>query len=371
MKKYLVYMGHPAHFHLFRNMIRDLTDHGAEVKVLIKTKDVLEDLIRDSGFDYVNINVQERKKSKVSIALSLLKRELSFFSHARRLRPDLMIGTSAEIAHVGRLLGVPSVVVNEDDADVVPYFARVAYPFASCILAPVCTDAGKWAHKKVGYKGYHELAYLHPDHFQPDRDAISRYLENKRFFLIRFAKLEAHHDEGRSGISNELASELVNILSGFGQVFISSERTLPSGLEKYRLNADPKLMHHFLAFADLYIGDSQTMAAEAAVLGTPSIRFNDFVGQISYLEELEHEHGLTYGIRTSDPEMLIAKVKEICSDISIKQKFTERRADLLKQKFNTARFLSWFVLNYPQSRYSIDSDPAYYESKILKKTADI
>ncbi len=35
------------------------------------------------------------------------------------------------------------------------------------------------------------------------------------------------------------------------------------------------------------------MIAEAAVLGTPSIRFNDFVGKLGYLEDLEHKYGLT------------------------------------------------------------------------------
>ena len=47
------------------------------------------------------------------------------------------------------------------------------------------------------------------------------------------------------------------------------------------------------------------MAAECAVLGTPSIRFNDFVGKLGYLEELELEYGLTFGIKTSDPEKLL------------------------------------------------------------------
>ena len=42
-----------------------------------------------------------------------------------------------------------------------------------------------------------------------------------------------------------------------------------------------------MAFASLYIGDSQTMAAEAGVLGVPFVRFNDFVGRIGYLRELE------------------------------------------------------------------------------------
>ncbi len=58
-------------------------------------------------------------------------------------------------------------------------------------------------------------------------------------------------------------------------------------------------MHHVMAFASLYIGDSQTMAAEAGVLGVPFVRFNDFVGRIGYLRELEDTYHLGYGIHAS------------------------------------------------------------------------
>ena len=47
---------------------------------------------------------------------------------------------------------------------------------------------------------------------------------------------------------------------------------------------DPSDMHQVMAHASLYIGDSQTMAAEAGVLGVPFIRCNDFVGRIGYLD---------------------------------------------------------------------------------------
>lgn len=88
-------------------------------------------------------------------------------------------------------------------------------------------------------------------------------------------------------------------------------------------------MHSALFHADLYIGDSQTMAAEAAVLGTPSIRFNDFVGEISYLEELEHKYQLTFGIRTSDPGKLLNKISDILQIPNVKEKWNSRREKLL------------------------------------------
>ena len=51
----LVQLSHPAHFHLFRSVIRNLMAEGHKVFVLIKTKDILEDLLKQSGLPYYNI----------------------------------------------------------------------------------------------------------------------------------------------------------------------------------------------------------------------------------------------------------------------------------------------------------------------------
>ena len=50
----------------------------------------------------------------------------------------------------------------------------------------------------------------------------------------------------------------------------------------------------------MFIGDSQTMTSEAAVLGTPAIRCNSFVNRISYLEEEENTYELTFGFKPED-----------------------------------------------------------------------
>ena len=44
----LVYMGHPAHFHLYKNVINGLKEEGNEVDVLIKKKENLEKLLQNS-----------------------------------------------------------------------------------------------------------------------------------------------------------------------------------------------------------------------------------------------------------------------------------------------------------------------------------
>ena len=101
-----------------------------------------------------------------------------------------------------------------------------------------------------------------------------------------------------------------------------------------------------MAFAKMYIGDSQTMAAEAAVLGTPSIRFNDFVGEIGYLEELEHNYQLTFGIRTSDREKLFETTKTLIEQGDLKEVFKLRKETMLKEKTDLSILMKDLFLKY-------------------------
>jgi len=337
--RFLIYMGHPAHFHLFKNTILHLKAANHEVRILIKKKDILESLLTNIGWDYININPEERGDGKIAIAKALLKREFEFLKIARSFKPHLMAGTSAEITHVGKLLGIPSVVVNEDDASVVPYFAKLAYPLATTVLAPVCCDCGKWNYKKTAYESYHELAYLHPNHFKIDESKVRAYIKEEAFFILRFAKLTAHHDVGRQGINLEIAQEIIKRLKPHGRIYITSERPLEQELEHYRIAINPLDIHHAMAMAKMYLGDSQTMAAEAAVLGTPSIRFNDFVGEIGYLEELEHKFGLTYGIRTSNPQRLYDKIDELLALPNLKETFEAKKNKMLSQKIDFSIYM--------------------------------
>ena len=344
--RYLFYLGHPAHFHLFKNLIPKLKSAGHETKVLIKKKDILEQLLKDSGWEYTNIMQGDRGDSKFQIALGLVKRDWAIMRIARAFKPDLMMGTSTELNQVGRFLGIPSINVNEDDASAVPLFAKLGYPFASRILAPECCDCGKWNYKKISHRSYHELAYLHPQHFEPDETVVQKYHLGKRYFILRLAKLNAHHDAGRKGIGTELVSKLISMLEPSGNVFITSERKLEPQFEKYRITIPAVDIHHALFFATMYIGDSQTMAAEAAVLGTPSIRFNDFVGELSYLEELEKKFGLTIGIKANNPGKLFSEINGLLSTPDLKERWQEKRKHMLLERNDLTEFMNKLFLNF-------------------------
>ena len=345
------HLAHPAHYHLFRHAAEALTLRH-DVLVTYNEKDILGELLRRQPIGGAVRSVRARAQGGgvLGLARQFWEKEVGLYREARAFRPDILLGTSIIIAHVGRLLGIPSVIVNEDDFDVVSTTAAIGYPFCSHILAPRCCRTGRWAHKVVAHDSYHELAYLGPARFVPDRSRLAPLeVGDRPFFILRFSGLSAHHDVGKTGITGRLAERLVAQLEAHGRVFITSERPLDEALEPYRIRLDPLDIHHALAFATLYVGDSQTMAAEAAVLGTPSIRFNDFVGRLGYLEELEHRYGLTYGIRTSEPAQLHAKVEELLRLPGLGAEWARRRERMLEEKTDFASYLTWFIEHFPGS----------------------
>lgn len=194
---------------------------------------------------------------------------------------------------------------------------------------------------------------MHPNWFTADAEVVRKYGINpdEPYFLIRFAKLKAHHDKGIKGISNDIAHRLVELLAPHGKIYITSERALEPEFEQYRLHINPLDIHHVMAFATLYIGDSQSMANEAAMLGTPSLRFNDFVGakKIGVMEEMEKVYGLTYGISSHEPDQLYAKVEELLAMPNLREEFQSRREKMLGNKIDVTAFLTWFIEEYPES----------------------
>ena len=96
--KFLFHLGHPAHFHLFKNTIRSLLDSKNEVLIVIKKKDVLEELLKSSGFNYLNILPSGRKDGMINVAIGQLKQNIMLFKLASKFKPDLLIGTSVAIS---------------------------------------------------------------------------------------------------------------------------------------------------------------------------------------------------------------------------------------------------------------------------------
>jgi len=199
--------------------------------------------------------------------------------------------------HAARVVGARAVVF--DDSEHERLVAGLTHRFADVVCTPSGFDRDVPNQRR--YDGFHELAYLHPNRFTPDPAALQRHGVDPEssYAVVRFVAWDAHHDLGRRGFSPAGKQQLVERLDEHGTVYVTAEG------EPRRRWADPlpvEAIHDLLAFADCYVGDSQTMATEAAVLGTPAVRTSAFVGDddMSNFRELETEYGLLQSFADED-----------------------------------------------------------------------
>lgn len=117
--KILIYLGHPAHFYNYKNVIPRLKSDGHQVEILIKKKDVLQELLDNAGIPYHNILKEGRKDTKLGILWGTLKRAWRLNVFCSKFHLDILTGTSVENSWIGKLRHIPVININEDDADVV------------------------------------------------------------------------------------------------------------------------------------------------------------------------------------------------------------------------------------------------------------
>lgn len=340
----LVDVSHPALAHVFGHVVPALAARGHECRVVGRDKDVTLALLAAYGVPY---QVYGRAgRSQGGRLRELVVREAGILRLARRFRPHLVTGTSVHAARVARLCGARSAVLNDDDAAAVPFFRWLAYPLAHAILTPAVLAHERHGARHLTYPSYHALFYLHPARFRPDpavRGALG-LAEGEPFALVRLSALQAHHDRGVRGVDDALLRALVGRLRSRLRVFLSSERPLQGDLEALRVALPPERLHHALAHAELVVGDSQTMTAEAAVLGTPALRLNDFVGRISYLRDLE-ARGLAFGFRPGEEARLLQEAGRLLDMPDRRAVFAERRARMLAERIDP---LPWLLDRYEE-----------------------
>ncbi len=351
----LVDINHPAHVHLLRNAYRILVDHGHEVVVAVKEIPSAMKLLDLYGIPYVNIGKKNDALGKKGMDQLVYDRRL--LKLVRQHHIDLGIGSSINLPHVSKLSRMKSIVMDDDDDAAEPLFVKFGHPFADAILTP--SAIRRKSKKAVYVDSYHELAYLHPNRFTPDPSVLREagLKEGETFFILRFNAFKAHHDVGAEGLSIENKRHLLELLKTHGKVLITTERNIDDEFKPYQLTVSPEKAHSLMVYATMFVGDSQTMTSEAAVLGTPAVKCNSFAGRLSVPNELEQKYGLCYSFLPEQQEAFFDKINELLALPDLKGEWQQRRQRMLAEKIDYTRFLVWFVENYPESRKTLMTQP--------------
>jgi predicted glycosyltransferase len=283
-------LNHPKHYYQFKYIINILKKRGHKIKIVARDKDILLSLLKEEKVDFEIFGTHNDKLAfKIFSSISIF---ISYNIILRKFKPDLIISKASIYSTLlAKIKNINSIIFP--DSEVVFLTNKFVAPLATKIITPQ-TFKLNYGKKQIRVQGLFENCYLHPNVFRYEEKIINELKIVKPYVLLRFIGWTANHDIGKVGISDEKKIDIVHKLSNNFHVYITSEKKLPEELEPYKLKIPFSKIHQVLAGAELYIGDSQTMATEAGLLGTPSIRTNSFVGEndMSNFIFLETKYGL-------------------------------------------------------------------------------
>ena len=259
------------------------------MKIVTRDKDITHQLLDLFGIPYVCLSKQ---KKGIGLAQELLKRWYKLTLMLRDFRPDIVLSISGITTSLpSRLLGIPNIALT--DTETAELSNRIAFPFADRVLTP------EWFTKDFGknhyrYRSFHEWSYLHPHEFTPDPELVKGEGINPEepYAVVRFVRWDAVHDRGEKGFSAEDAVRLIEQLSSRMKVVLTTETPPPEALRKFAIAIRIDRMHHVMAFAELVVGESPSMCAEAALMGVPSVLASSWAGACGNMKVLSDQFGL-------------------------------------------------------------------------------
>lgn len=259
---------HPADVNLFKNSVYKLKEEGATVFLAYRERGALERIARSEFPAFEIARLGTHRKRLAGKIFSILQREIMAYRFLRKNKIGVLVCQGLACGIACKLLGVKIIHYDDDkeylltfllgkwfsDIDIVPYFMKVT---------------GNKFHR---YKGYKELAYLHPDYFSPVEYSLTFYgLTPFNYIFIREISNISVNYKNRK----EILTEIINYLNTKGiKVLLSIEdkSLIPEFDNKCIILKEPVInLFSLIYYSRFLISSGDTMAREASLLGTPCI----------------------------------------------------------------------------------------------------
>lgn len=340
----LIDIGHPGHVHLLHGVAKELKLKGHRLFYSVREIPVAIRLMEHYGMTPF-LNLGGKKDSLMGKAWTVFRQDAKVLGFVKTNHIDLGLSSGMVLGHVSMLTSMKALMFDDDDDAAEPLVVKYGHPDCEVVFTPQCIQ--RKTKNAVYYAGTHELAYLHPNRFSPDPTVLGKagLKEGERFFIMRFVALKGHHDVGQKGLSLEQKIRLLELLKPYGRVIVTSERALEPEFEPYRLPVPPEEIHSLMAYASMFLGDSQTMTSEAAILGVPALKCNTFAGKLSVPNEIEYKYGLCYSYQPEDFERMYDQVKELLdrNPETLRQEWQQKRQRFLEEHIDVTAFFVDYI----------------------------
>lgn len=297
MPKLAVDLVHPADVNFYKHAVRSLEAQGWEVVFVERARDNLARIFASEFPDRKLVRVGQHQARTGPKLRAAITRPVALARALRNQDIDVVTGFGSHFAaFAARMVGARGVVFYDDHE----YRANVRLCRMGAHEMVMMPEQDG-----VGYPTIKELAYLHPDYFAPDKGAAESlgvepggyvFLRDKEYVAMNYRRPTGHE----VGVYDALEA------CGMPVVALTHDPEHRADFQRrgFRVLEKPLDIHSLLAFARGAVTFGDTMAREAALLGTPTLYLGD--RDMAANRALEAEGALRRGANAKDVRQFVA-----------------------------------------------------------------
>jgi len=261
-------LNHPVDVNFFKQVIFLLKSQEHNVIITYRPRGKLQKIIDYELSDFNCTPIGGHYKVFVFKVLGQLYRDVIMCKFQRKNKIDLSVCFGSTNAISSWLNNIPYLAFDDDIEYKIPFYHANIFSTRH-IMPDRITFTNSKTHK---YKGFKELAYLHPNYFTPKETELAKYgiKENYYVFIREIANVSLNYKK-----ENKCIRDIIKALKLKGyQIVISLEdENLEKSLKDDCIILEEPVtdIYSIIKFSKFVISSGDTMAREACLLGTPCI----------------------------------------------------------------------------------------------------
>jgi len=265
----VIAIAHYPHVNFYKHAIKQLRNMGIEIKLVVQPRGNLVSIVeRELGAEFTSMGKYQQNILKKFFDMATC--DIKMANYLLKNGGDVNTGVgSIVLTHASFLLRKPSIIF-EDDIE----YKLAYYPykyFATYVVMPDCIPSrGK---NILKYKGFKELAYLHPNRFSPRGDVLKEYgLQPNGYVFIREVSGTTKNYSGlKEGFLINICSDIIKL--GYQIILSLENKNLYDLFQRYCtiLKEPVSDIHSLMHYAAFTIASGDSMSRESCLLGTPAI----------------------------------------------------------------------------------------------------
>jgi predicted glycosyltransferase len=306
---------HPQHALFYAALARRLVKDGHKVTIASREKDVTIPLL--DGFSTEHICISKKQGSGfISDFIETIIRVFRIQKLIKKFRPSVVLTSNPTGSLAAWITRTPCIFDTMDGPAHGLHYSLPAR-LSTIITSPQLLGM-KSDQRHITYPAVKSMFYV-----TQDADATKKLCDelgihdSETVAVLRVSAYTASHDRGAVGLSNDQIGSLIEFLGQrFDHLAVSAEsQTHVDGNLSTWLKKHPGSFHRLLERADLLVGDSVTVAEEAAVLATPSVWVSEFALDRPIAIELEREYQLTKNVLAVDAAQILRDVERAVDEL--------------------------------------------------------